>query len=103
MTTNWTEITTSAAVFEIKVIYALLALFFSLLGYGFIGFFILILPDSETNTSIESTITTYFSTAWIIVIEFTLFFGILMSTIVVLFSVMQFLRCCWYYTKSVQY
>ena len=72
---------------ELRLAYLLVAVLFALLGYVLVGLLVVLLPDSETNASIESTIATYFATSWIIVIELALFLGVLSATSVVLFSV----------------
>ena len=72
---------------ELRLAYTFIAIACSLFGLAFVGLFLLQIPDSETNATIESTIATYFVTSWIIVLELALFLGVLISTIVVLFSV----------------
>lgn len=87
--TNPTEISTSSAVTELKLVYGVIALAFSLLNLAFIGLAFLLLCDLERNSSIESTTVLAFSTGWIILIELALFLGVLVSCIVVLFSVIS--------------
>ena len=82
------DIATSAAVNEIKIVYVIIALILMCFGIQYIGLMLLFLTDSFTNTSIESTIATYGTTAWIIVIELLLFCGFLSTTWIVLGSVL---------------
>lgn len=57
------DIATSAAVNEIKIVYVIIALILMCFGIQYIGLMLLFLTDSFTNTSIESTIATYGTTA----------------------------------------
>jgi multisubunit Na+/H+ antiporter MnhG subunit len=92
MYTSTTEISTSAAVSELRLVYGLVLLMFSLLNFTILGLCVLLLVDCDRNSSIESNAVFAFTTGWIIVIELALFLGILISAFVVLNSVLAILR-----------
>jgi len=60
---NFTEISTSAAVTEIRMVYGLIAGAFSLMNLNFIGILFLSLIDAERNSAIEANAVFAFSTA----------------------------------------
>ena len=60
--TSFAEIATSSSVVELKLAYSFVGVLFSLLGYVFVGLFVLLILDLETNATIESTLVTYFAT-----------------------------------------
>lgn len=84
--TNFSEIATSSAVVELKIILLLISLLLILLNYNYIGLLVILLNETFINTSIESVISLYGSIGWIIIIEITLFCGFLITTWIILLS-----------------
>jgi hypothetical protein len=85
--TSITEISTSAAVSELRLVYGLVVTVFSVFDFSFFGLILILLLDIERNSSTESNSVFAFSTSWIVVIELALFLGFLISTFVVLNAV----------------
>ena len=84
---NFTDISTSAAVTEFRALLFVAGLLLLVIGYAHIGFFIVLLGESLQLSSIESTVATYGTVGWILLIEMTLFCGFLVTAYIVLMAV----------------
>jgi hypothetical protein len=87
---NHSDIATSGAVTELRGVFLLSLTLFAGTVSGIaipVGFFVVLFLDSMQNSSLESTIASYGTIGWVIIVEFTLFLGIFVTAIVVLISV----------------
>jgi hypothetical protein len=93
MYTTFTDIATSAAVIELRLIFAIIALAMLLVGTHCVCLAFFFLADSTSNVSIESVVAGYGAILWVILIEFLLFLGICTTTLLFLGSLSNLLFC----------
>jgi hypothetical protein len=84
---NHSDITTSAAVIEINIFQLLVALLLCIITPHVLGIFLIKFLDIAHTSSIEQVSSVSVATAWIILIELTLFVSVLVIAYIVIGSV----------------
>lgn len=86
---NATEIATSNAVHDLRVLFAVVTMLLGLFGMCIFAVMVFLLNENGLALSIESVSAMQITIVWVMLIEFALFCGILATAIVVNIAVSQ--------------